>query len=88
MPDHPDRALARERLHFLDGGRQILAHIVLHPAAARCPELPRTPVPAKVEVEHVESRRRQVVGEAPRLEVPSVAVEGGSTVSPARRGLL
>ena len=69
-----DRAAARDALHLLDGGGDVLAHVVGDVRRAARAEVTRAAVSAQIEVEDVEPRPREVVGEGPRGQVPGVAV--------------
>ena len=74
VPDQPYRASARQCLHLFDSRRQILLHVIVDAAAAMRTEMARTSVPAQVEVEDVVSGPREVVREAPRRQMPRVAI--------------
>ena len=74
VPDDPYAPPPGEGLHLFDRGGDVLAHIVLHPATAARAEMTRPAVTAKVEIEYVEPRAREVVREAPGGQVPRVAV--------------
>jgi hypothetical protein len=64
VADQENRALAAVERDLVERAREVLVDVVVEAAGSRAGELPRSAVSAKIEVEDVEARARQGVGQA------------------------
>lgn len=69
-----DGAVAGMQTDLVDRARQVFGDVVVDAARHPSAEMTGAPVPAKIEVEHVEASAREVIREAARRKVPRVAV--------------
>jgi hypothetical protein len=67
-------AAARDALDLLDGGGDVLSHVVDDVSWAAGAEMERAALAAQIEVEDVEPGSREVAGDAARRQVPRVTI--------------